>query len=89
MVFPFSVSCASIEHVYITGGFDESKNTTAQVDQVDPSNGRVIHLHPMTKRRHSHSAAIIDNHIFVFGGFDNVSGKFLSSCEKYNPITDR
>ena len=46
--------------------------------------GELIKRKPMNQMRKEHSATILNNTVYVMGGYDGILGSFLSSCELYN-----
>lgn len=40
----------------------------------------------MQERRDSPAVVASDQFIFIFGGYDNVAGNFLKSCESFDPL---
>uniref|UniRef100_A0A5K3G0T4 Kelch repeat protein n=1 Tax=Mesocestoides corti TaxID=53468 RepID=A0A5K3G0T4_MESCO len=57
---------------------------TSRVDIVHPYDGVVCKAPPMSWPRIDPSAAATDYRLLVFGGIS--CGRYLSSCELYNPI---
>ncbi|VDD84295.1 unnamed protein product [Mesocestoides corti] len=74
--------------IYLIGGDDETGVATNEVDTVNAFDGRVSSVAAMTQARWKCSAAANGQHLFVFGGFEKGSGA-LTSCEKFDPATNR
>lgn len=74
-------------NVYVIGGDVEGKRV-AQVDRVNIHDGRITSVSPMGRPRDSAPVVASENYIFIFGGEANEDVK-LSSCEKYDPTSDR
>lgn len=82
--------------MYIIGGWDVAGRTINQVDRINLRNGEISSITPLNCERSCACAVGIDNYILVFGGYnigkvasgDDGTVK-LSSCEKYDPNTNR
>ena len=42
----------------------------------------------MNHSRKEHATVLLQNHVYVLGGYDGKTNSFLSSCERYNIAND-
>ncbi|KAM7542720.1 hypothetical protein Aperf_G00000008705 [Anoplocephala perfoliata] len=77
------------DDIFIIGGWTETCVSISQVDKVDARNGSITSVQPMSRPRSGASAVVSEQSIIVFGGFDSISNITLSSCERYDPFSDR
>uniref|UniRef100_A0A5K3G2I7 BACK domain-containing protein n=1 Tax=Mesocestoides corti TaxID=53468 RepID=A0A5K3G2I7_MESCO len=91
---PSRRGCAVVvlnDSIYMIGGRNEKREVSRLVDRVDPFDGSVSSSTPMVQARRSCSAAADDavkgQQLFVFGGHDGDTQ--ISSCEKFDPATNR
>ena len=55
----------------------------------DPKTGKFEYVAKCLGKRDSQGQAVIDGEIYVVGGYDNITTKYLKSCEKYSPETNK
>ena len=55
----------------------------------DPKTGKFEHVAKSLSKRDSQGQAVVGGEIFVVGGFDNISSKYLKTGEKYSPETNK
>ncbi|XP_054165200.1 kelch-like protein 18 [Oppia nitens] len=77
--------------LYAIGGFDGSDDTNSVENYVSDTNTWYPSLKSLNKIREAMGAAVIDNSIYVCGGFDTKPGEFqgqyLNDCEYYTTNT--
>jgi len=73
--------------VYQIGGcLSEEKSTT---EVWDPDTRKFSAIPRSLSKRDSQGQAVVNDEIYVIGGFDNISNRYLSTVEKYNPERGR
>ncbi|KAM7542109.1 hypothetical protein Aperf_G00000012964 [Anoplocephala perfoliata] len=77
------------DDIFIIGGRTQTKVSVSQVDKVDTRSGNITSVQSMLCRRDGASAVVSGQSIFVFGGYDITRRTTLSSCEKYDPSSNR
>ena len=55
----------------------------------DPKTGKFEHVAKSLSKRDSQGQAVVGGEIFVVGGYDNISSKYLKTGEKYSPETNK
>nr|CDS26777.2 hypothetical transcript [Hymenolepis microstoma] len=83
-----SCSVALDGSVYTLGGRNRFGESISRVERINPLNGEVTVLQPMSEARDGHSAVARDHAILVFGGRRNQNYKILGSCEEFIPATN-
>ena len=74
--------------IYIMGGIAANAVTLSSMERYNPSTNSWDTVAPMPATRHHHCAAVANNKIYVFGGYDNVLFKARNEVYEYNPITN-
>lgn len=76
--------------LYIIGGQviinNESKPALSSMEQYNPKTKKWTLMKPMYSPRYSFQAEVVNNKIYVIGGFNN--SQYLSSVEEYDPLTN-
>ncbi len=68
--------------ILTAGGNDENREELSSTELFDARTGRVQTATDMTERRYLAAAAVIDDAVYVCGGW-NRGSKWLSSCERF------
>ena len=55
----------------------------------DPKTGKFEHVAKSLSKRDYQGQAVVGGEIFVVGGYDNISSKYLKTGEKYSPETNK
>ncbi|GFR40674.1 hypothetical protein Agub_g1262 [Astrephomene gubernaculifera] len=82
-------ACAAVVSgkVYVMGGADRNNTVLSSVEQLDPATG-VWRLLPdssnMASARSGAGCAVVDNYIYVAGGFD-LNGSRVATVERFDP----
>ena len=64
-----ALACAaSSDNIYAVGGWEDGSRCTAVLEVFSPSTERWTLLAPMLQSRRLHGAALLDGHLYVFGG---------------------
>ncbi|KAM7542899.1 hypothetical protein Aperf_G00000012950 [Anoplocephala perfoliata] len=77
------------DDIFLIGGKTQTNVSVSQVDKVDTRSGNITSVQPMSCRRNGASAVVSGQSIIVFGGCDSTRNTTLSSCEEYDPSSDR
>ena len=73
----------------MTGGMNEEYKSCSNVIRYSGVEGVKTTMPSMKCKRYAHSIVASENRILVFGGYDSSTSTFLSSCEKFNPKTQK
>ena len=80
------------DKIYVIGGTDSTtvggRKSISTVREYDPYHAKWTTKSPMNIARRNHSSEVVNNKIYVFGGFSE-NDDHLSSVEEYNTLTDR
>ena len=55
----------------------------------DPKTGTFEYVAKSLGKRDSQGQAVIDGEIYVVGGYDNITTKYLKTVEKFSPETNK
>ena len=55
----------------------------------DPKTGKFEHVAKSLSKRDYQGQAVVGGEIFVVGGYDNISSKYLKTGEKFSPETNK
>ena len=55
----------------------------------DPKTGKFEYVAKSLGKRDSQGQAVIDGEIYVVGGYDNITTKYLRTVEKFNPEANK
>ena len=50
----------------------------------DPASGKFSQISPSLGKRDSQGQAVLDGQLYVVGGYDNITGRYLDSGERYS-----
>jgi len=73
--------------VYQIAGCINEDFSTSEV--WDPKTGKFEHVAKSLSKRDSQGQAVVGGEIFVVGGYDNISSKYLKTGEKFSPETNK
>ena len=74
--------------LYAYGGVDADKRTLNALLRYDPRTGECLDLANMLAARCSHFGVACLGMLYAFGGKSSIDQPSLSSCERYDPISD-
>jgi N-acetylneuraminic acid mutarotase len=75
--------------LYVVGGENNITGTLTTVEAYDPATNSWSTKAPMSQRRsRGHAVAVVNDTLYVIGGYDTNTGMTLNTVEAYDPITN-
>lgn len=76
-------------YLYAIGGFVEDSTSIMPSEKYDPDQDAWTEITPMSTERHAHGIAVLNDQIYVGGGFLEESMSATSALERYDPTHDK